>query len=174
MTYKKHYTDENGSYEIIMYYDDGRTQVVSETQDLYQDWLAEGNTPEEVPYVPPTVEEKRLQVENMIVSKQYTGYSSGFEYNGETYPSTTGDRELINTDGRIAQRTINEGSTRSFRTRNAAGDAVTLTEQEAVERLEACDEHVEAVYDLYVQEMTQLETATEEELDYYIEHGEFE
>ena len=174
MTYKKHYTDENGSYEIVLYYDDGTTQVVDETQDLYQAWLAEGNVPEEVPYAPPTVEEKRLIVKNMIVSKQYTGYNSGFEYNGETYPSTEGDRELIATDGRLAQRTIDDGGARSFRTMNAAGDAVTLTEQESVERFEACDEHMEAVYDLYVQEMEQLEIATEEELDYYIEHGEFE
>jgi len=52
--YKKKLLSEDGSkFQIILYYDDGRTQNVSENQDLYQVWLEAGNTPEEIAYVEP-------------------------------------------------------------------------------------------------------------------------
>lgn len=56
MGYKKVYTNaEHTAHKLVQVYDDGREQEVSETQDLYIAWLAEGNTPEEVAYVAPIV-----------------------------------------------------------------------------------------------------------------------
>ena len=53
--YKKKLLSEDGSkYQIILYYDDGRTQNVSTTQDLFEKWLEAGNTPEVIAYVAPT------------------------------------------------------------------------------------------------------------------------
>jgi hypothetical protein len=52
-TYKKKYTDDQGTYGIFEVYPDGRELLVSESQDLYQEWLAAGNAPEEVPYTEP-------------------------------------------------------------------------------------------------------------------------
>lgn len=56
MSYKKVYTNEEQTeYKIVLVYDSGKEQKVSENQDLYIAWLAEGNTPEVVAYVAPTV-----------------------------------------------------------------------------------------------------------------------
>lgn len=54
MNYEKRYTDAVGNYEIYFIYDDGREQRVSDIQDLYQAWLADGNTPTEIEYVEPS------------------------------------------------------------------------------------------------------------------------
>ena len=51
MTYRKHLTAD--SYRMVLVYDDGREQEVSNDQDLLLQWLAAGNVPEEVPYVAP-------------------------------------------------------------------------------------------------------------------------
>jgi hypothetical protein len=53
MNYEKRYTDEAGNYDIYMIYDDGREQKVSESQDLFQDWLNAGHFPDEIAYTPP-------------------------------------------------------------------------------------------------------------------------
>lgn len=47
---------KSDGYDIVLAYDDGREQAVSENQDLYLQWLANGNQPEVIPYVAPVVE----------------------------------------------------------------------------------------------------------------------
>lgn len=52
-------------YDIVLVYADGREQAVSEQQDLYLQWLANGNQPEVIPYVAPPVEteeERRARI----------------------------------------------------------------------------------------------------------------
>ena len=54
MRYSKIWTNESSS-RIRQYRDDGTHRWVDEDHAGYLRWLAAGNTPEEVPYVPPVV-----------------------------------------------------------------------------------------------------------------------
>ena len=53
--YEKRLLDESGTkYEIWEIYSDGHAHKVKETQDIYQKWLGQGNSPTVIPYTPPT------------------------------------------------------------------------------------------------------------------------
>ena len=52
-TYKKQMTSAEGDYVIVYIWPQGQ-KIVSETKPTYVEWLAEGNTPDVIPYVPPT------------------------------------------------------------------------------------------------------------------------
>ena len=54
MLFKKIFYSDT-EYKIRQYRDDGRERFVDENHVGYLRWLAAGNTPEEVPYVPPVV-----------------------------------------------------------------------------------------------------------------------
>jgi hypothetical protein len=55
LTYKKVLLNEGGTqYNIVECYPDGREMIISESQDVYQAWLALGHQPTVIPYVPPT------------------------------------------------------------------------------------------------------------------------
>lgn len=54
MRYSKIWTNESSS-RIRQYRDDGTHRWVDEDHAGYLRWLAAGNTPEEVPYVPPVI-----------------------------------------------------------------------------------------------------------------------
>ena len=110
MTYKKQMKEVG--YDILYCYDDGRTQIVSENQDLYLIWLTEGNTPEILPYVPPTpptpipLEDLRMQCfykcDNDLETEISSGYTfelSGTSYTFDTRPTS---RERLNLAYNIA------------------------------------------------------------------------
>ena len=52
MEYQKKCINESGDYVIIQLYDNGTMRVVPETRPAYLEWLAEGNTPTEIDYLP--------------------------------------------------------------------------------------------------------------------------
>jgi hypothetical protein len=53
-TYKKQMIDDDDNYIILYCWPPSNVKQVSETKPTYQTWLTEGNTPEVIPYVPPT------------------------------------------------------------------------------------------------------------------------
>jgi len=70
----KIFVNRQGAYYIEVVKDDGTKRRVAETQKRYQEWLAAGNTPIEVPYVEiPLVDYKdnaTSQVSGMAFSKR--------------------------------------------------------------------------------------------------------
>jgi len=53
-TFKKHFTDKEGSFKVGYYYNSEFQKYVNSDKPLYLEWLSDGNTPEEIAYVPPT------------------------------------------------------------------------------------------------------------------------
>lgn len=95
-TFKKQLTDDEGGFEIIyVNLGDGGEKVVNSDKPLYLEWLAEGNTPEEIAYVPlvivdtQTPKQKRylalretftdLDIIEALVEKTSTGSSAQFD-----------------------------------------------------------------------------------------------
>jgi len=178
-TYKKRFLDAEGTYQIEYWYEDQLNQIINEDKPTYVEWLDEGNEPEVIPYVPPvpptpTVEEKRATVIEMIQQKQRAAYSSGFIFEGNTYPSDSLHREIMYTGARLGQKAIDAGQTITKPAVTTDGSLVSLDQDQLVALLSAYDDHVEPAYDLYTSEIVEVQTAEESALDYYIEHGEFE
>ena len=177
MSYKKKFIDDNGDYVVYYYYDDGRVQQVSRTQDLYLAWLAEGNEPEEIPYIPQaplSYEQKQNIVKQKIIDKQNNSYNAGVEFEGDVYPSDPQYREIMVTGSRLGQQAIDNSTTLELSAFTISGTVEILDEHQAVDILKTYDSYGLSVYDVFMNEMGILPTATESQLDYYIEHNEFE
>ena len=58
--YKKIMIDASDGYKVQYIPATGNPQIVSATQDLYLKWLAEGNEPEVIAYVPPVIPKPKV------------------------------------------------------------------------------------------------------------------
>jgi hypothetical protein len=92
-SYNKVYTDAEGNFEIVYVYPDGREQVVDQNQDLYLEWISLGNSPIEIPYVPPVPPtpfvEDLVSIKNRLIfnvdMKTRTLIYLGFTYNSTLF-----------------------------------------------------------------------------------------
>jgi hypothetical protein len=178
--YQKVFIDAAGKYKIKYIPAKGKPQFVNENQDLFQAWLNDGNSPEEIPFVasppapPASLEKKKGTVFRMITNKQNSGYDAGFEFKGKTFPSDSQYREFMLTGVRIAQKALADGEEVNINAFTQGGELVTLTAQELLDLQKAYDTYSLAVYNLYIAEVAKWKLAIESEIDYYIKNGKFE
>lgn len=173
-TYKKHFIDEEGNFKIGYYTDNNFQKFVDNNKQSYLDWVDDGNTPDEISYAPPSVEEKRATVSGMIVNKQNISYDGGFEFDGNVYPSDRQYREIMATGAKLGQKAIDNSETLELTAFTVSGTAEVLNQDQLVDIQETYDSFGVDVYNIFTSEMLQLPTAIESQLDYYIVNSEFE
>ena len=75
-TFKKRFTDDQGSYEIVyVNLISGRMKAVNEDKPLYRAWLAEENVPEEIPYVAPVDKRTAREKQWAYIRKNINWYT---------------------------------------------------------------------------------------------------
>jgi len=177
--FKKHIIDADNNYKIGYWPENEFQKFIDENKPLYTAWLNEGNTPETVSFVPPapqtlpTLEEKRLYVQRMIIDKQNNSYDSGVVFEGNIYPSDQQYREIMNTGSRAGQAALNAGETLSLSAYTISGTIEVLNENQMVDLLTTYDNYGIEIYNLFMTEMGILQTATSAQIDQYILSGAF-
>lgn len=179
--FKKHIIDSEGNYKIGYYPESTGNEFqkfVSEIQDLYVAWLAEPNTPEEIPYVPPvphvpTLEELQEEVQGLIIAKQNEAYDGGFQFESNTYPSDRQYREIMATGARLGQKAIDTSGSLELSAMTVSGTFVVLDETQLVDIQQTYDDNGVLIYNTFMSEMAYFPTATSGELQHYILSGTF-
>ncbi len=90
-TYKKRFLDSDGTYDIIQIREDQDDRVISEQNQQYVDFLANGGEPIIIPFVPQpeqTLEEAKLNAIKRMHDARRQDEFSGVDY-GEYKISTT-------------------------------------------------------------------------------------
>jgi len=176
-TFKKHFIDSHGNYRIGYYSNEIFQKFVNENKPLYVEWITQGNIPDEISYIPPippTIDQKKSQVRDLIIDKQNNAFNSGISYNNTIFPSDPNYREIMNTGARIGQTAIDNSLSITLSAFNLSGNIELLDELQTVELRDTYDQYGLNVYNIFVSEMIKVSTATSEQLDYYITHYEFE
>lgn len=173
--FKIHIIDAEGNTKIQYLYDGEHCQWVDPEKPSYIDWCID-NEPEVVAYIAPeqppeaSIENKRGQVRYMASSKQDRSYDNGFDHLGLNYPSSLQHREFMVTGVRLALADSSFNAT--VFTSDGVPQTMNATEIQAL--LATYDVYGLSIYNLYILEMTTVNTATEAELDYYITNEVFE
>lgn len=129
--YQHRETDAVHNYNVWYVSEDCTKQVNKDKPD-YITWIADGNTPEVIPYVAPTpipLETLRLQAIDLSVTRRATALASGFTFQSNVYDTTASSRELISYGFQIAQ-TKDETYTRTYVLKD--GSQVVLTKAEII------------------------------------------
>lgn len=170
--YQKVFTSET-EYEIKYNYAGGKSKIVNENQDLYKKWLSEGNTPEVIPYVPPTpqpTEQLRSMVVKCTFHKRTANMASGFVFESMAISTKTESRELILGGSRSAKKNPSYVAKAVLQD----GTVADLSNKQLKDLEDALDEYGDSVHQAFIIEYEKALIATREELEYYLEHGEFE
>lgn len=169
--YHKKFKDKAGNFDIVLIYPDGREQTVSEDQDLYHQWLAEGNLPAEIPYTAPVITDEAIRkiVLHKITLKRDFAFNNGFKHDGKIFDSSPAGRELISGGKRLAEKkhvtnvkiVLRDGTLAQL---DAAG-IIALSD--------AFDLYALSVYQTYIKEMEIFAAATRQQLETYNASGAF-
>ena len=176
-TFKKHFTDAEGSFKIGYYYNSDFQKYVNSDKPLYLEWLATGNVPKEIAYVPPTPltkEQKRSKVVNLITNKRETSFNAGVEYNGTLFNSDTIAREMILCGERKGKKIKDKDETIALSVILTNGSVVTLDQDDMIALSSLYDDQCIEINTNATNNYTATLTADEDVLDYYIAHNQYE
>jgi hypothetical protein len=148
-------------------------KYIAENKSIYLRWLNDGNIPEEVPFVPTPIEERRELVKQQIALKSAEGFDAGFEYQTHMFPSQSSYREIMRTGAELAQYAIDNGETLTKYAFDITGTPIELNETQLIELYNAYKIYAQGIYDIYTNEMITVSTASSAELDYYLSNGAF-
>lgn len=176
-SYKKHIIDENGNSKIGYYVDNKFQKFVNYNKPDYLKWLYDNNYQvPEIPYiapVPPTVEEKRQTVINMIMNNRNKAFNSGIEYNSNHFDSGSMNREMMIAGDRKAKKAKKNNQTITAKVITSNGSIALLDQDDMIALLELFDD---LNFDINNQSSDDYEktlTALESELDYYIANNQY-
>ena len=152
----------------VWYVSDECTKQVNKDKPDYLTWIADGNTPEVIPYVAPTpipLETLRQQAIDLSVTRRSAALASGFAFQGNVYDTTAASRELISYGVQIAQAK-EEAYTRTYILKD--GSAVVLTRAEILTLYAGILAWGEAGYDAWLVVYGGLLTANRQALEEYL------
>jgi len=147
------------------------TKPVNKDKADYLGWIAEGNTPEIIPYVEPAqldIEVLRRRAIFISETRRALKLAGGFEFNGNVFDTTATSRELISYVVQIANMQP-ETYTREMVLKN--GTSTTLSRAEILALFSSMLVYGEGLYSSWLAEYKMLLTANREQIDAYIGQG---
>lgn len=170
-TYEKVYTSET-EYHIRYNFGNGKSKVINKLQDLYTVWC-QSNTPDVINYVPPTpkpLEQLRLQVIGRVQQNRQAALGAGMLFEGMAIHTATDSREWLLGGSRKAKR----NPAFIARVILADGSLADLTNKQLKDLEDALDDFGDPIWEQAVSDHETALTATREQLQHYLENGEFE
>ena len=158
-TYKKRYTDSEGSYEIIQIREGEDDRIVSELHYDYLDFIEAGNSPEIVEFVPdpePTLEQVKEAKREEIRNKRKQAEYSGILWNTHEVGTTESDQVSIT----LAMLKAQSDSTYSMIWKFSGGEFVTIDATDIVDIVSLIRSHIQSKFDKESQLNDLIDSAT--------------
>ena len=170
--FKKIFIDEESNYKVGYYVDGIFQKYVSKDKPMYIEWL-KTNAPDNVPFIPPEpvpIEELRKLVVDKILWKRTDSLNDGMIFNGMQIDTRQESRDLILGGTRKAKKDS------QYKVKGILKDGALheFTNQELKDIEDTLDDFGSNIQDICTFEYEKSLTATREQLEYYMEHEEFE